>query len=104
METVGLTILALEAEADLMDAIDDACDLLEAVGEYTYEEIEEKRLVLGSGGASGNCEYCVDAADRGWVEDDDVFEGPMGDEDGPPLHPHCDCELEYRTRRKRVYA
>lgn len=93
---------ALEAEVDLLDAIDDACDLLEA-GEYTYDTVEEKRLVLGSGGVSGNCEYCVDASERGWISDDDVYEGPMGDEDGPPLHPSCGCELEYRTRRFRVY-
>lgn len=78
--------------------------LLEARGQYTYDTVEEKRLVLGDGGRSGNCEYCLDAADRGWIEMDDVYEGPMGDEDGPPLHPHCDCELEYRTRRFRVAA
>lgn len=78
--------------------------LIEAAGEYYYDTIEEKRLVLGDGGRSGNCEYCVDASDRGWIEDTDVFEGPMGTEDGPPLHPHCTCELEYRTRRYRVYA
>ena len=61
--------------------------LLEA--DYTYDYVNEKRLVLGSGGASGNCEYCEDAADLGWIGDDETFEGPMGDEDGPPLHPNC---------------
>ena len=78
--------------------------ILLEVGEYTYDTIEEKRLVLGDGGKSGNCEYCEEAADRGWIPDDDVYEGPMGTEDGPPLHPHCDCTLEYRTRRFRVAA
>lgn len=89
---------------DLIDAAEDLTEILrEARGEYTYEEIEEKRLVLGPGGKSGNCEYCVDASEEGWVDDGDVFEGPMGDEDGPPLHPFCECTLEYRTRRQRVY-
>lgn len=93
-------------DADIADAaelLDAAEAILEARGEYVYEEVDEKRLVLGSGGKSGNCEYCEEAADRGWVADNDVFEGPMGEEDGPPLHPNCDCSLEYRTRRIRVY-
>lgn len=89
----------IEAAIALGEAI-----LHEARGEYVYDTVEEKRLVLGDGGRSGNCEYCVDAADRGWIGDEDVFEGPMGDEDGPPLHPHCTCTLEYRTRRFRVSA
>ncbi len=78
--------------------------LLEAAGEYTYDTVEEKRWVLGDGGRSGNCEFCVDASDRGWIADEEVYETPMGDEDGPPGHPHCSCELEYRTRRYRVRA
>jgi phosphohistidine phosphatase SixA len=73
-------------------------------GEYTYDEVEQKRLILGDGGQSGNCDYCEEAADRGWVDMDDVFEGPMGDEDEPPLHPHCTCEVEHKTRRVRVYT
>ncbi len=93
--------------AELIDAaavLDAAQALLEAAGEYYYEEVDEKRLVLGSGGQSGNCEYCEESADRGWVADDEVYEGPSGDEDGPPLHPNCDCTLEYRTRRILVYV
>lgn len=89
---------------ELEEVANALAELLEATGEYYYEEIEVKRLVLGSGGVSGNCEYCVEAADRGWIGMDDIFEGPLGDEDGPPLHPHCDCTLEYKTKRKRVYV
>jgi hypothetical protein len=78
--------------------------LLEAPGEYIYDTVEEKRWTLGSGGASGNCEYCEDAAARGWIDMDEVYDTPMGDEDGPPAHPHCDCGIDYRTRRFRVAA
>ena len=96
---------ASDSLRDLIESATDLADLLnEARGEYTYDEVEEKRLVLGSGGQSGNCEWCEDAADEGWVDDDAVYAGPMGDEDGPPLHPNCDCTLEYRTRRVRVAA
>ena len=85
----------------ILDEIESVIALLEA--NYTYDYVNEKRLVLGAGGASGNCEYCVAAAEDGWIGDDETFEGPVGDEDGPPLHPHCDCTLEYRERRVRVY-
>jgi hypothetical protein len=34
---------------------------------------------------------------------DDVFEGHDGDVDEPPIHPHCTCEVEQKTRRVRVY-
>ena len=78
--------------------------ITEAAGEYTYDEVEQKRWVLGSGGASGqNCEYCEDNADRGWIDMDDVFEGPGGDIDDAPAHPNCDCTVEQKTRRVRVY-
>ena len=73
-------------------------------GEYTYDEVEQKRLILGDGGKSGNCEYCEAAAELGWIDMDQVFEGPMGDEDESPLHPNCDCTVEFKTRRVRVYA
>jgi phosphohistidine phosphatase len=83
---------------------DTVAPLVEAKGEYTYEEQEVKRLVLGSGGASGvNCDYCEEAADRGWIDMDDVFSGPDGDVDEPPLHPNCDCDVEQKTKRVRVY-
>jgi phosphohistidine phosphatase len=78
--------------------------ITEAKGEYVYDEVEQKRLILGSGGASGvNCEFCEEAADRGWIDMDDVFEGPDGDVDESPLHPNCDCTVEQATRRVRVY-
>ena len=71
---------------------------------YTYEDQEVKRLILGEGGQSGiNCEYCQEAADRGWIDMDDVFEGPDGDVDDVPLHPNCDCTVEQKTKRVRVY-
>lgn len=82
---------------------DTTAPMHEAAGDYTYDEQEVKRLILGDGGASGNCDYCEDAADRGWIDMDDVFEGPDGDVDEPPIHPHCTCEVEQKTRRVRVY-
>lgn len=78
--------------------------LSESAGEYYYDEQTVKRLVLGSGGTSGNCDYCEEAAGLGWIDIDDVFEGPMGDEDEPPLHPNCDCALETKDVRVRVYV
>lgn len=77
--------------------------LAEAAGEYTYDEVEQKRWVLGPGGASGvNCEDCEEAADRGWVDMDEVF-GPE-DLDDAPMHPNCECPpCEQKTRRVRVY-
>jgi len=76
----------------------------EAKGEYYYDEMPQKRLVLGDGGKSGNCDFCEDAADLGWIDMDDVFEGPDGDLDEPPLHPNCTCVIESADRRVRVYA
>jgi phosphohistidine phosphatase len=76
----------------------------EAKGEYYYEEVPKKRLILGDGGKSGNCDFCEDAGDLGWIDMDDVFEGPDGDMDEPPLHPNCTCQLEQADRRVRVYA
>ena len=78
--------------------------LLEATGEYYYETEEVKRWVLGDGGKSGNCEGCEGNADMGWISDEDPFTEGWVDLDGPPLHEHCDCELEYKTRRYRVYV
>lgn len=103
----GITPEVLTREKDdseITEAADALCELLEKRGEYTYEEIEVKRLILGDGGESGNCEYCEEAADEGWIDMDGVFEGPMGDEDEPPLHPNCTCSVEYATKRRRVYA
>jgi phosphohistidine phosphatase len=72
---------------------DTVAPMQEAKGEYTYEEQEMKRWVLGSGGASGeNCETCEENADAGWIDIDDA-----------PAHPNCDCTVEQKTRRTRVY-
>jgi hypothetical protein len=93
------------AVLDLIEAAEDAAELLEARGEYTYEIIDVKTWVLGPGGISGNCETCVDNADRGAIPDEDVFEDSDGEPiDGPPAHPRCECELQYGERRRRVPA
>lgn len=91
------------AEAGLIEAIDEVVELLEA-GTYTYEDITLKRWVLGPGGRSGNCEDCIENADEGEIEESAFF--PAGDEpvDEPPLHPNCECDVEYRDTVKRVYA
>lgn len=88
--------------AELIDSANALAALIEA--NYTYDTINEKRWILGDGGRSGNCEWCVDASDMGWIPDEDVYDTPMGDADGPPAHKNCDCTLEYRERRYRVYA
>ena len=86
--------------ATLADSLNALADLLEAkLAPHHYEIENEKRFVPDADA----CEYCEDAADLGWIPDDATFEGVFGDEDGPPLHPHCGCELEYRERRYRVY-
>ncbi len=90
--------MATPAEAEVLAAALALLSLLEA--NYTYEEINVKRLVADADA----CEICIDAEDMGWIEDDATFEGVFGDEDGPPLHPHCGCSLEYGIRRHRVYA
>jgi phosphohistidine phosphatase len=79
--------------------------LKEAAGEYTYDEQEMKRWVLGSGGASGqNCETCEENADAGWIDMDGTFlDTDGGDIDDAPAHPNCDCEVEQATKRVRVY-
>lgn len=96
-----------EQERAITEAANELCEALElaeARGEYYYDEVEVKRWILGDGGESGNCEDCEDAADRGDVDMDDVYDGPMGEVDEPPLHPGCDCTIEYRTKRQRVYV
>lgn len=90
-----------EAEEEVLEA---ARALVEASGEYTYDEVEQKRWVLGSGGASGqNCEICEENADRGWIDMDETFLDTDGDDiDDAPAHPNCDCSTEQKTRRVRV--
>ena len=86
---------------ELAEALNEFADAIEkARGKYTYDIVNEKRFVPDADA----CEMCEDAADEGWVDDDFVYEGAFGDEDGPPLHPHCGCSLEYRERRVRVAA
>jgi hypothetical protein len=77
----------------------------EAQGDYTYDEEEVKRWVLGDGGASGeNCEVCQENADMGWIGMDETFlDTEGGDIDDVPCHPNCDCTVEQKTRRVRVY-
>jgi hypothetical protein len=71
----------------------------EAGRSYTYDTVNEKLFVPDADA----CEICEEAADLGWIDDEATYEGVFGDEDGPPLHPHCGCELQYRERRVRVY-
>ncbi len=82
------------ASAELAAAL---IDLIEA--NYTYDEVEEKRWIADADA----CEICQDNEDMGWIGDDEVFYGVFGPIDGPEAHPHCQCEMEYRTRRVRVY-
>lgn len=91
---------------DVIDAVEALAFLIEAPKKrlYYYEQVEQKRWLLGDGGRSGNCEICVDNYDRGWIDMDDVFEGVFGDIDQPEAHPNCGCEVEFKTRRKRVYV
>lgn len=76
---------------DLVEAVNAVSDLLEARGEYYYEEITVKHWILGPGGRSGNCEGCLENADEGEIEESEFFPGDvgLGPVDEPPLHPHC---------------
>ena len=84
---------------------DTTAPMTEAKGEYTYEEQEVKRWVLGDGGASGeNCETCEENADMGWIDMDATFlDTEGGDIDDVPAHPNDTCSVEYKTKRVRVY-
>jgi len=92
------------ASAYLIEALNELATLLEKTGKYYYDTVNEKRWVLGPGGASGNCEGCEGNADLDWIGDDDLFTEGDEDVDGPPLHPHCECAMEMRERRVRVYV
>jgi len=70
-----------------------------AEANYTYETILVKRSILGDS-ASGPCDICDENADAGWIDSEEQY--PSGD-DGPPFHPNCVCEEEYREKRIRVY-
>ncbi len=92
----------LPAIVELAESMEVLAALVEAA--YTYDTENVKRWVLGDGGRSGNCETCNENADMDWVPDDDTFLSVSGsDIDGPPAHPNCTCELEYKERRFRVY-
>ena len=69
-------------------ALNFLADLIEARGEYYYDEVEEKRWNLGDGGRAGNCDECEEAADEGWVDMDYTYDMFDQDVDGPPGHPH----------------
>ncbi len=71
------------AEREVLEAATALLALLEA--DYYYDEVNVKRVIADADA----CEICIDAEDRGWIEDDDVFDGVFGDEDGPPLHPNA---------------
>jgi hypothetical protein len=93
---------------ELLESIGHLTTLLEksATGRYYYEDVTVKSWILGSGGVSGNCEGCIENAEAGEIEESEFFPGwgPDGPVDEPPLHEHCDCGVEYRDTRKRVYV
>ena len=94
---------------DLAEAADRLTELLEKAnkaGTYYYEDVTVKRWILGPGGRSGNCDDCIENADAGEIDEDDFFpaEGQYGPVDEPPLHDHCECSVEYRDTRRRVYV
>lgn len=90
----------------MLDELDIALlELVEATGQYYYDEVTVKRWILGDGGKDGNCDICNDNADMGWIDMDDVFESDQfGDIDEPPAHDHCTCSMETKDKRVRVYA
>jgi hypothetical protein len=94
--------------AELLESIGALATLLEksTAGRYYYEDVTVKSWILGSGGVSGNCEECVENAEAGEIEESEFFPawGQYGPVDEPPLHDHCDCSVEYRDTRKRVYV
>ena len=51
--------------------------------------MEEKHWVADG---TDCCDDCQDQIDAGWIDIDDDF--PSGDD--PPLHPRCDCGVDYR--------
>ena len=107
---------------DLAEAVNSLADLLEAgpinalaellekksnkAGSFYYEDVTVKRWLLGTGGASGNCESCLENSEAGEIEESEPFPaysqyGPVVE---PPAHDHCDCTVEYRDTRRRVYV
>lgn len=75
-----------------------------AKGKYTYDEVEMKRWILDDGGESGNCEVCEENEAMGWIDMDATFlDTDGGDIDESPAHPNCECTVEFKTKRVRVY-
>ncbi len=72
----------------------------ETTGEYYYDTTLVKRSIEGVS-ASGPCDDCEDNAAQGWIDADDVY---STGHDGPPFHPNCVCEEEYKEKRVRVYV
>jgi hypothetical protein len=96
----------MSAHAEIVEAANALASLLEARGEYYYEDVTVKSWILGPGGRTGNCEGCIENADAGEIEESEFFPSDVGDGpvDEPPLHPNCTCTVEYRDTRKRVYV
>ena len=87
-EFAGVETKRMGAIDTLAAALNELADLIEARGEYYYDEVEEKRWNLGDGGRAGNCDECEEAADEGWVDMDYTYDMFDQDVDGPPGHPH----------------
>ncbi len=96
----------MSAFAEILEASNALAGLLEARGEYYYEDVTLKRWMLGPGGRAGNCEGCIENADEGEIEESEFFPSDIafGPVDEPPLHPNCTCWVEYRDTRRRVYV
>jgi len=93
-------------EAELIAATEALADLLEARGDYYYDDVTLKRWVLGDGGRTGNCEACVENADAGEIEESEPFpaDSQYGPVVEPPAHDNCACTVEYRDTVRRVYV
>jgi hypothetical protein len=93
---------------ELIEACESLIEVIEkgnAKGTYYYEDLTLKHWWLGAGGRAGNCENCIENEDAGWIEESEPFpaDGQYGVVDEPPLHDHCDCSVEYKDSRRRVY-
>jgi hypothetical protein len=95
------------SESELLRAVTEVLALIERrgnkAGTYYYEDVTVKRWILGPG---NNCEGCIENAEEGEIEESEFFpaDGAFGPVDEPPLHPNCDCTVEYRDTRRRVYV
>ena len=104
LESIRIDRAVEAATCGLIEAARGLTALLEKTGEYYYDDVEVKRWILGDGGRAGNCEECEEAADLDWVDMDYTYDMFYADVDEPPGHPHCSCEIENATKRKRVYV